>query len=66
MPRKRTKPELTTGYVIKLKSAFVNETEYRLFKTEEGAWFQDERGKVEVKEPVTLAIKRAIEDHEKQ
>jgi len=66
MPWKRTNPELKTGYVVKLKSAFVKETEYRLFKTKEGAWFQDARGRVEVKEPVSLAIKQAIEDHERQ
>jgi len=66
MPWKKVAQEVKTGYVVKLKSAFVNETEYRLFKTNEGGWFQDVHGKVEVNEPVTLAIKRAIEDYETQ
>jgi hypothetical protein len=66
MPWKKAKQEIKTGYVVKLRSAFVKETEYRLFKTNEGDWFQDVRGKVEVKEPITKAITRAIEDYEKQ
>ena len=65
MPWKKTKQEVKTGYVVKLRSAFVNETEYRLFKTDEGNWFEDAQGKVEVQESVTLAIKRAIENYEK-
>lgn len=64
LPWKRASPEVKRGYVVKLKSAFVNETEYRLFKTNEGEWFQDAKGKVEVKEQIALAIKRAIEEHE--
>jgi hypothetical protein len=64
LPWKKAKQEVKTGYVVKLKSAFVNETEYQLFKTNEGDWFQDAHGKVEVNEPIILAIKRAIENYE--
>ena len=63
MPWKKYNQESKTGYIVKLKSAFVNETEYRLYQSKEGNWSQDVEGKVEVKEPIALAIRRAIEDH---
>lgn len=65
-PWKKFIRESKTGYIIKLKSAFVNETEYKLFQTKEGKWSQDADGEVEVKEPIALAIRRAIEEHEKK
>lgn len=65
LPWKKFNQESKTGYIVKLKSAFVNETEYRLYQTKEGFWSQDAEGKVEVKEPMALAIRKAIEDHEK-
>ena len=64
-PWKKVNREHKTGYIIKLKSAFVNETEYRLYRSQEGHWSQDVRGKVEVHEPFTLSIQKAIEAHEK-
>jgi hypothetical protein len=65
LPWKKFHNERKTGYIIKLKSAFVNETEYRLFKSEEGHWSQDADGKIEVNEPIALSIRKAIEAHEK-
>ena len=65
LPWKKFTRESKTGYIIKLKSAFVNETEYRLYQSKEGHWSNDIEGKVEVKEPIALAIRKAIEDHEK-
>ena len=64
-PWRNSNNESKTGYIIRLKSAFVNETEYRLFKTKEGHWSQDVEGKMEVEEPLAKAIKKAIEEHEK-
>ncbi len=54
-----------TGYIVKLKSAFVKETEYKLFQSKDGHWSQDADGRLEVEDPIALAIRRAIEDHEK-
>jgi hypothetical protein len=65
LPWKKFNLDSKTGYIVKLKSAFVNTTEYRLFQTKEGAWSQDADGKVEVEDSIALAIRRAIEDHEK-
>jgi hypothetical protein len=65
LPWKKFNQESKTGYIIKLKSAFVNETKYRLFRTEAGQWSQDADGKVEINEPIALSIRRAIEIHEK-
>ena len=66
MPWRKLHTESKTGYIIKLKSAFVNETEYRLYQAKDGHWSQDVEGKVEVQEPITLAIRKAIEDHQGQ
>jgi hypothetical protein len=65
LPWRKFHRESRTGYIIKLKSAFVNETEYRLFRTEEGHWSVDPDGKLEVNEPIALSIRKAIEEHEK-
>jgi hypothetical protein len=65
LPWKKFHRESKTGYIIKLKSAFVNETQYRLFRSEDGHWSQDADGKLEVNEPIALSIQRAIEVHEK-
>jgi hypothetical protein len=65
LPWKKFNQESKTGYIIKLKSAFVNETQYRLFRSQEGHWSQDANGKLEVNEPIALSIRKAIEEHEK-
>jgi hypothetical protein len=65
VPWKKAIMECKTGYTVKLKSAFVNTTEYRLYQSQEGHWSQDADGRLEVKDPIALAIRRAIEDHEK-
>jgi hypothetical protein len=57
--------ESKTGYIVKLKSAFVNETDYRLYQSKDGHWPQDVDGEVALNEPIALAIRKAIEDHEK-
>ena len=63
-PWRKFQLETKTGYIIKLSSAFVNETEYKLFKSPEGIWSQDADGKVQLQEPIALAIRKAIEEHE--
>ncbi len=65
LPWKKFKQNPKIGYIVKPKSAFVNETEYRLFRTQEGHWSLDAAGRVQVDEPIALYIKKAIEDHEK-
>lgn len=63
-PRKKSDSESKICYLVTLKSAFVKETQYKLYHTKEGHWSQDAAGKVLLDEPIILAIRRAIEDHE--
>jgi hypothetical protein len=65
VPWKKAIMEYKTGYTVKLKPTFVKETEYKLFQSKEGHWSQDADGRLEVVDPIALAIRRAIEDHEK-
>jgi hypothetical protein len=65
VPWKKAIMEQKTGYIVKLRSAFVKETEYKLFQSKEGHWSQDADGRLEVEDPVALAIRKAIEEHEK-
>ena len=65
LPWRKFPSESKTGYIVKLRSAFVNETEYRLFRTQDGHWSIDADGKMLVDEPIALYIRKAIEEHEK-
>ena len=56
--------EEKTGYLIKVEPAVEQEREFRLFRTKEGNWSQDEDGKIGLAGETILAIKKAIEAHE--
>ena len=56
--------EEKTGYVIKVEPLVANETEFRLFRTKGGGWYQDEDGRIGLEGETILAIKKAIEAHE--
>ncbi|MEJ7739952.1 MAG: hypothetical protein WKF97_21220 [Chitinophagaceae bacterium] len=65
LPWKKVNREEKTGYIIKVKSTVENNTEYRLFKTTEGNWSQDADGLIKMEGETAMAIKKAIEEHEK-
>ena len=54
-----------TGYFVNIEPSIGKDSEYRLFKTKEGSWFQDEEGKIPLEGETMLSIKKAIEEHEK-
>ena len=53
-----------TGYIIKVHSDGATESEYRLFKTRNGAWFQDADETQQIEDATAIAIKEAIEQKE--
>ena len=65
LPWVKGKVDTRTGYLIKVEPAVERETEYRLFRTNEGSWSQDEDGRVALEGETMLAIKKAIEEQEK-
>ena len=56
--------EEKTGYLIKVEPAVEHGAEFRLFRTKEGNWSQDEDGKIALAGETIQAIKKAIEAHE--
>ena len=53
-----------TGYFVKIEPALEKEVEFRLFRTKEGNWFQDEDGSIPLEGETMLSIKKAIEEQE--
>ena len=66
LPWIKGKPEEKTGYIIKIEPALEHKTEFRLFKTKEGNWSQDEDGRIPLEGETIQFIRKAIEDHEKR
>ena len=54
-----------TGYIVKLHPPSESHSEYRLFKTNDGRWFQDPDERISLADETAIAIKEAIEkrDH---
>jgi hypothetical protein len=50
-----------TGYVVKLHPPSESHSEYRLFKTNDGRWFQDPDERISLADETAMAIKEAIE-----
>jgi hypothetical protein len=53
-----------TGYIIKVHSGGATRSEYRLFKTKSGTWFQDADETQQIEDATAIAIKEAIEQKE--
>jgi len=61
------------GYIIKVEPSIAGRHEFHVFITKEGKWLQEGKDEMPVKkskgqkdeEELTLAIKKAIDEHEK-
>jgi hypothetical protein len=53
-----------TGYIVKLHPPSESHSEYRLFKTNDGRWFQDPDERISLADETAIAIREAIEQHD--
>ncbi|HVG42192.1 MAG TPA: hypothetical protein VM888_11330 [Chitinophagaceae bacterium] len=73
LPWNKFKREERIGYIIKVEPPLHGRCEFHVFKSKEGKWLQEGKDDLpfaksklrKEEEEITLAIKKAIDDHEK-
>jgi hypothetical protein len=60
--------EVKKGYIVNIEPASKGQKEYRLLKTNEGEWLSEDDGgfRVTPDDQISVAIKKAIDNYERQ